>query len=88
METPGISVAVIETCGFYQNGDGNLSVVPAYTFLGTGSSIADNIPSVDWSFVTTPQPGANDRSMHYARGKTLGGSSARNYMAFHRHVNR
>ena len=28
--------------------------------------------------------GANDRSLHYARGKTLGGSSARNFMYYHR----
>lgn len=83
-EDPAVSVAVIEAGGFYQVADGNLSVVPGYTFLGTGSSIADDMPSVDWSFVTTPQAGANGRSMHYARGKILGGSSARNYMAFHR----
>lgn len=30
--------------------------------------------------------GANNRIMHYARGKTLGGSSARNYMVNHRQV--
>ncbi len=29
------------------------------------------------------QGGAN-RTIHYARGKTLGGSSARNYMVYHR----
>ncbi len=75
---------MIEAGGFCQIEDGNLSVVPAFTFLGTGSNIADDIPSVDWSFVTTPQAGANGRSLHYARGKTLGGSSARNYMAYHR----
>lgn len=28
--------------------------------------------------------GAGNRTVHYARGKTLGGSSARNYMIFHR----
>ena len=83
-EDQAVSVAVIEAGSFYQVSDGNLSVVPGYTFLGTGSSIADDIPSVDWSFVTTPQAGVNGRSMHYARGKTLGGSSARIYMAYHR----
>ncbi len=30
--------------------------------------------------------GAGNRRIHYARGKTLGGSSARNYMIFHRSV--
>lgn len=28
--------------------------------------------------------GANNRRLHYAQGKTLGGSSARNYMLYHR----
>lgn len=30
--------------------------------------------------------GAGNRKVHYARGKTLGGSSARNYMVYHRLV--
>ncbi|KAL8772286.1 MAG: hypothetical protein Q9209_002498 [Squamulea sp. 1 TL-2023] len=30
------------------------------------------------------EQGANNRRLHYARGKTLGGSSARNYMYYHR----
>ena len=83
-ETPGTIVAVIEAGGFYDIDDGNLSVVPAYCFLGTGSDIADIFPYVDWSFVTTPQQGLNHRSLHYDRGKTLGGSSARNYVAYQR----
>lgn len=34
----------------------------------------------------TDRKGAKNRIMHYARGKTLGGSSARNYMVYHRRV--
>ena len=30
--------------------------------------------------------GANNRSLHYPRGKTLGGSSARNFMFYHRYA--
>ncbi|KAL8808636.1 MAG: hypothetical protein Q9200_004165 [Gallowayella weberi] len=30
------------------------------------------------------QHGANNRRLHYAQGKTLGGSSARNFLAYHR----
>lgn len=30
--------------------------------------------------------GANNRQISYPRGKTLGGSSARNFMFYHRHV--
>ncbi len=32
------------------------------------------------------EKGAGNRRIHYARGKTLGGSSARNYMIYHRSV--
>lgn len=32
------------------------------------------------------EQGAGNRRVHYARGKTLGGSSARNYMIYHRLV--
>jgi choline dehydrogenase len=34
--------------------------------------------------VTTPQAGASNRSLHYARGKTLGGSSALNANIYNR----
>ena len=36
--------------------------------------------------VDSVEQGAGNRKVHYARGKTLGGSSARNYMIFHRSV--
>lgn len=39
---------------------------------------------MDWNFYTTPQAGAGNRKIHYARGKALGGSSARNFMIYHR----
>jgi choline dehydrogenase len=44
-------------------------------------------PLIDWGFVTTPQPGFGNRSIHYTRGKTLGGSSALNFMLWHRGTN-
>ncbi|TAE59425.1 MAG: choline dehydrogenase [Bacteroidetes bacterium] len=37
---------------------------------------------VDWAFKTTPQPHVNNRTMHQPRGKTLGGSSSTNCMAY------
>ncbi|KAL8696230.1 MAG: hypothetical protein Q9224_002905, partial [Gallowayella concinna] len=80
---PSISVAVIEAGGFYE-AEGNTSVVPAYCTAFAGTDPADTNPSIDWSFVTVPQAGADSRSLHYARGKTLGGSSARNFMYYHR----
>lgn len=49
-----------------------------------GSSPTDTNPLVDWDFNTVPQAGANQRVVHYARGKCLGGSSARNFMIYQR----
>lgn len=78
------TVAVIEAGGFYQIEAGNKSVTPAYNseFASLQEPNAD--PLIDWGFVTTPQPGANNRTMHYARGKTLGGSSALNANVYNR----
>ncbi|KAF6227868.1 hypothetical protein HO133_007596 [Letharia lupina] len=83
-ENPNITVAVIEAGGFYEADDGNITVVPGYCTVYAGTAPNDTDPLVDWGFVTTPQSGANNRSLHYARGKTLGGSSARNFMYYHR----
>ncbi|THZ99379.1 GMC oxidoreductase [Aureobasidium pullulans] len=87
-EDPNISVAVIEAGGFYQQENGNGSVIPGLcTTQFTGSDPDDTQPLIDWGFTTTPQAGINNQISHYARGKTLGGSSARNYMAYHRGTN-
>ncbi|MCJ1473986.1 hypothetical protein MMC13_002642 [Lambiella insularis] len=83
-EDSKVSVAVVEAGGFYEVENGNRSIVPAYSTDNAGSLPNNTQPLVDWGFVTTPQVGANNRSLHYARGKTLGGSSARNYMAYQR----
>ncbi|PKY07982.1 FAD/NAD(P)-binding domain-containing protein [Aspergillus campestris IBT 28561] len=81
---PSLRVAVVEAGGFYEVGNGNRSIVPAYCALYTGSDPGDTNPHIDWGFQTTPQPGAANRRIHYPRGKTLGGTSARNYMTYHR----
>lgn len=36
----------------------------------------------DWQYVTSPEPGLNDRSVPWPRGKVIGGSSAINAMAY------
>ncbi|EAW09400.1 GMC family oxidoreductase [Aspergillus clavatus NRRL 1] len=79
-----LSVAVVEAGGFYEIDNGNKSVVPGYAPFYAGTDPNDYQPLVDWGFVTTPQPGPGGRVMHYPRGKTLGGSSARNFMVYHR----
>ena len=38
----------------------------------------------DWHFETTKQPGLRGRSLPFARGKVLGGSSALNFMTWNR----
>ncbi|RPD56268.1 aryl-alcohol-oxidase from pleurotus Eryingii [Lentinus tigrinus ALCF2SS1-7] len=38
----------------------------------------------DWNYTTTPQEALNNRSVGYARGKVLGGSSSINYMIYTR----
>ncbi|KAI4753810.1 alcohol oxidase [Aureobasidium sp. EXF-12344] len=78
------TVAVVEAGGFYQLESGNKSVTPFYNdeFAAINNPLAD--PLIDWGFVTTPQPGANNRTLHYARGKTLGGSTALNANVYNR----
>ncbi|RMZ34121.1 hypothetical protein D0859_01723 [Hortaea werneckii] len=70
-----LSVAVIEAGGFYELDNSNLSVVPGYATYFTGSAPDNFQPLLQ---------GALNRRFHYARGKTLGGSSARNYFLYHR----
>ena len=41
-------------------------------------------PRTDWCFKTEPDPGLNGRSIHYARGRVLGGSSSINAMIYMR----
>jgi choline dehydrogenase len=78
------TVAVVEAGGFYQLEAGNKSVTPAYNFefASINNPLAD--PPIDWGFVSTPQPGANNRTLHYARGKTLGGCTALNANVYNR----
>jgi choline dehydrogenase-like flavoprotein len=41
-------------------------------------------PRSDWMYRTEPQPGLNGRTLHYARGKVVGGCSAINAMVYMR----
>ena len=81
-ENPHLQIAVVEAGGFYETDSGNNSVVPGYASYGANTSpaAANDTPLIDWGIVTAPMAALNGRSFHYARGKTMGGSSARNYM--------
>ncbi|KAL1585548.1 hypothetical protein WHR41_05622 [Cladosporium halotolerans] len=80
----GHSVAIIEAGGYYEIEKPVFGTTPAGSYLGIGASILDTVPTTDWAFLTEPQEFLNDRKFHYARGKCLGGSSALNFMVYHR----
>lgn len=80
----GFSVAVVERGLSYELGKPVVGAAPIGDIIGVGSNPVDSIPTVDYGFRTTPQPGAADREIHYAQGKALGGSSALNFMIHHR----
>ncbi|KAI0869671.1 GMC oxidoreductase [Hypoxylon argillaceum] len=77
-------VAVVEAGTFYELGNGNLSQVPGSDNIWISKAKDDWQPLIDWGYETTPQTYALNTSLHYARGKTLGGCSARNYMIYQR----
>ncbi|KAF1837679.1 GMC oxidoreductase [Decorospora gaudefroyi] len=83
-EDSNIQVAVVEAGTFYQVANPALSSTPGGDVIWAGSSPTDQNLLVDWNFITTPQAGANNRRIKYARGKCLGGSSARNFMIYQR----
>ncbi|KAG9853152.1 alcohol oxidase, partial [Aureobasidium melanogenum] len=80
------SVAVIEAGSLYELDNGNYSQIPYYDFeSASGSPDLSTVNGlIDWKFLTTPQTALLNRTIHYARGKCLGGSSARNYMVYNR----
>ena len=64
------------------------SVIPGlFGEQGVGAAPDAGFQWIDWQFLTTPHSGLGNRSVHYARGKTLGGSSALNYMTCRRATN-
>lgn len=83
-ENPANQVAVVEPGTTYRVSNPILSDVPAGAAMWAGSKLTDVNPLVDWNIQTEPLKGANNRVVHYARGKCLGGTSARNLMLYHR----
>ncbi|KDR70983.1 hypothetical protein GALMADRAFT_103022 [Galerina marginata CBS 339.88] len=75
-ENPKISVLVLEAGALP---DGNLNIsVPFFCTRATPHT------PFDWNYTTLAQPGLNNRSIPYARGYALGGSSSVNFMAYTR----
>ncbi|PGH16566.1 hypothetical protein AJ79_01672 [Helicocarpus griseus UAMH5409] len=76
-------VALVEA-GTYYELTWPLGAIPATAFIPVGSDPKGLYPPAEWNFVTEPQPGANDRQIHFTRGKCLGGSSVFNFMIYQR----
>ena len=55
-ENGTFSVAIVEAGSFYEIGNSNRSVIPAYCTTGSGLRKSDVNPLIDWGFFTTPQP--------------------------------
>lgn len=74
----GFRVALVEAGGLYQAQ--SLEAIPAAAtlYIGTSPHVRS---AIDWGFVAENQEGVNGRSLHYARGKCLGGS----YVPMYRH---
>ena len=85
-EDPRNTVAVIEAGGWYEFNNGNRSQIPGDVGFYLGTNPAAKNPLIDWQQFTEPQPGLDGRVLFYIRGKTLGGSSARNFMAYQRYI--
>ncbi|KAF2730500.1 GMC oxidoreductase [Polyplosphaeria fusca] len=78
------SIGVVEAGSFYELSNSNLSQIPRYVWTGAGTGFDDANPLVDWMLRTEPEMGIGGQRIHYPRGRTLGGSSARNHMVYHR----
>lgn len=50
--------------------------------MPTALSIPMHMKKFDWGFMSEPDPGLNNRRIHHARGKVIGGSSSINGMAY------
>ncbi|OTB05389.1 putative GMC oxidoreductase [Hypoxylon sp. CI-4A] len=81
------SVAIVEAGSFYETTNGNQSQIPADASIYTTKGQNDWQPLADWGYVTVPQEGVFNESIHLARGRMLGGSSARNFMIYQRGSN-
>ncbi|GFF54203.1 choline dehydrogenase [Aspergillus udagawae] len=76
-----LKVALVESGGLYESV--SVAAIPAADVIPVGSD-PNTKASFDWGFVANNVTGANGRSIHYARGKCLGGSSAMNFMIYQR----
>ena len=72
-EDPDITVCLIEAGG---NGDSLFVRMPA------GNGFIFGNPRFDWGYESVAQPGLNNRTIYYPRGKGLGGTSLLNGLVY------
>lgn len=79
-EDPLLRIAIVEAGSFYELDNGNISQIPAFYYKDFNQTAApENVqPLIDWGYYLAPQTGLANRILHYAQGKTIGGSSGRN----------
>ena len=78
------TVAVIEAGSFYELDNGNFTEIPADASYYLGKDPEIQNPLIDWRQQTTPQDGFGGVPVLYPQGRTLGGSSTRNFMWYQR----
>ena len=76
-ENPDVSVCLIEAGGHGRD---------LFIRMPAGNGFVFGNPRLDWGYTSVPQAGLNGRSIYYARGKALGGSSIVNGMIYMRGV--
>ncbi len=76
-QDPDVSVCLVEAGG---NGRDLFIRMPA------GNGFVFGNPRLDWGYNSVPQPNLNGRSIYFARGKALGGTSIVNGMIYMRGV--
>ncbi|MGB1149702.1 MAG: GMC family oxidoreductase N-terminal domain-containing protein, partial [Alphaproteobacteria bacterium] len=76
-EDPGVSVCIVEAGGPGRD---------LFIRMPAGNGFVFGNPKLDWGYHSEPQTGLNGRSIYFARGKALGGSSIVNGMIYMRGV--
>ena len=84
MAAPPTSLSLSSKAGSFAGlSNGNWSQIPYFSEQFVGATREDWQPLIDWGLFTEPLP-VNGEEIHYAQSKTLGGSSERNQMIYHR----
>ncbi|KAL7626789.1 hypothetical protein AAE478_003563 [Parahypoxylon ruwenzoriense] len=74
-EDPNVSVVVIEPGDDVRNNP-NVTDVSGFSFIRSFGT------EIDWQYITSPQPGADNRSIPFHAGKAIGGTSTINGMTY------